>query len=311
MLKDPFNRSINYLRISITEECNLRCIYCMPRSESGAGHYLEQEEILQISRLLVKLGISKIRLTGGEPLLRKDLPKIIEGLKEVPGIKKVYLTTNALLLKDYIKEALPSALPNGINISIDALSDTVFKRIKGIENNAPKEILSIIDNLLDKNISVKINCVPLESYNEEEIIPITYIAKDKNVHVRFIELMPLGSAADYEHIKGEKTAAIIEKKFGALLPCPSPMDKNSGPAVYYSLESFKGKIGFINPLSHAFCGSCNRLRLNSRGILRACLSSEAELDIITMLMNKKAETDINNAVRAFVNKKPALHTFLK
>ena len=316
MLIDSFNRKLDYLRVSVTDRCNLRCVYCMPPEGvewKPHGSMLTFEEILHLCRIMTNLGIKKIKVTGGEPLVRRGLASFVKNLKELPGIEKATLTTNGLLLGSYLDEAetlLPNSLPDGVNISLDALNADRYKRIARIpqtDDSDPEKMLPWIDRLIKKNIPVKLNCVPVRAFNDEEILPLAALAKDRNIAVRFIELMPMGSAAGLTPVTGNETAAILEKAYGALTPLSGVF--GNGPAVYYSLPGFAGKIGFINPVSHGFCETCNRLRLSSDGFLKPCLSSEIALDLKTLLRNNASDTQLTDAIVDAAAKKPRFHTF--
>ena len=318
MLFDSFGRTLDYLRVSITDRCNLRCVYCMP--EEGVewkphDSMLKFEETLRLCRVMAALGIRKVRVTGGEPLVRRGVASFIKELKAIPGIERVALTTNGFLLGAYLSEAAalsPTSFPDGVNISLDALDGECFRRITRTEGALPEDILPHIDRLLEKRIQVKINCVPVRSFNEGEIARLAALARDREIAVRFIELMPLGSAAGFKPITGTETAAFLEKAFGALVPSTStdlklPIE-GSGPAVYYSLPGFKGKIGFINPVSHGFCETCNRLRLTSEGLLKPCLSDIYAVDLRALLRSGASDAELTNAVKEAALKKPAFHT---
>jgi cyclic pyranopterin phosphate synthase len=265
---------------------------------------LRFEEILHLCRIMAELGIRKVRVTGGEPLLRKGMTSFLEKLKAIPGIKKVTLTTNGILLGGFLDVSL-----DGVNISLNALNDKRFSLITRAENVRPEEILLNIDRLLEKQVPVKINCVPVRGYNEEEIIPLAALAKDKNIAVRFIELMPLGSARSLKPVSGDETAALIEKAFGKLTPFTGV--EGSGPAVYYSLPGFTGKIGFINPVSHSFCETCNRLRLTSEGFLKLCLSCTEDFELRILLRTGVSDKDIAKAITERVAQKPPFHNLSK
>ena len=270
---------------------------------------LSFEEILRLCRLMAGLGIRKIKVTGGEPLVRRGTASFLKSLKSIPGIERVTMTTNGLLLGTYLDEAeslAPGSLPDGINISLNALGSERFSRITRTEGGGPAEILSLIDRLLAMRIPVKINCVPVRSFNEEEILPLAALAKDKNIAVRFIELMPLGSAADLKPIPGSEIAAILEKKYGALTPFAGV--QGNGPAVYYSLPGFSGKIGFINAITHGFCETCNRLRLTSEGFLKPCLSVDHGLDLREKLRSGACDEELVNAITEIASQKPRFHT---
>jgi GTP 3',8-cyclase len=315
MLIDSFSRTLDYLRVSVTDRCNLRCHYCMPpQGVPWKPHeaMLSFEEITRIVKIMTELGIRKIKVTGGEPLVRRGVAAFLKTLKALHGIESVTLTTNGLLLGSYIKEAdtlSPDSLPDGINISLDALDSQLFRRITRNEDRGPEEILTIIDRLLEKGIQVKLNCVPVRSFNEKEIVPLAALARDKEIAVRFIELMPLGPAAALKPIPGKEIETLLEKTFGPLTPF-SGLPGN-GPAVYYCLPGFAGKIGFINAITHGFCGSCNRLRLTSEGLLKLCLSNDLGLDLRELLRSGATDSEFSLAITEAVAKKPRVHTFLE
>jgi len=307
LLIDSFGRTLDYLRVSITDRCNLRCQYCMP--EHGVqwkSHesMLSFEEILRVCRIMAGLGIRKIKITGGEPLVRRGVASFLKNIKALPGIEKVTLTTNGLLLGAYLNEAEASLL-DAVNISLDALDPQRYRRITRNDGD-PAQILGFADKLLEMHIPVKINCVPVRSFNEEDILPLTALAKDKNIIVRFIELMPLGSAASLKPIPGAEIADIIEKAYGTLSLFTGI--QGNGPAVYYSLPGFTGKIGFINAVSRGFCETCNRLRLTSEGFLKLCLSTDMGLDLRELLRSGACDTELERAISEAAAKKPGFHS---
>ncbi|MDR0503512.1 MAG: GTP 3',8-cyclase MoaA [Treponema sp.] len=311
MLIDSYGRKLDYLRVSITDRCNLRCFYCMPKQGvewKPHNEILSFEEILRLVRIMTGLGIKKVKVTGGEPLLRRGAGVFLKNLKEIEGMENVTLTTNGLLLGAYLEYAqFTDSLPDCINISLNALDSGRYKRITLDEEADPKTIPALIDRLSDKGISVKINCVPVRGYNEEEIPAIAALAKDKNIAVRFIELMPLGSVLSCRPVPGNETAAIIEKKFGRLSLYSGVA--GNGPAVYYSLSGFKGTIGFINPITQCFCDSCNRLRLTCDGFLKLCLSGDPGIKLKQPLRNGASDSELANAVSEAVSEKPQFHSF--
>jgi cyclic pyranopterin phosphate synthase len=271
---------------------------------------LSFEEIIRIVKIMAELGIRKIRVTGGEPLVRRGVAAFIKTLKALPMIENVNLTTNGLLLGSYLKEAetFPAgSLPDGINISLNALDPRRYMRRTRHEGTGPEVILPLIDLLLKKNIQVKLNCVPVRSFNEDEIIPLAALARDREIAVRFIELMPLGSAAALLPIPGKEVEAVLEKTFGPLTPFSGLC--GNGPAVYYCLPGFAGKIGFINAITHGFCGSCNRLRLTSEGFLKLCLSYDLGLDVRALLRSGASDGELSVAITEAAAKKPGFHTF--
>ena len=315
MLVDPSGRTLDYLRVSVTDRCNLRCVYCMPaEGVTWKPHdsVLRFEEILRICRVMAELGIKRIKVTGGEPLVRRGIASFIKELKLIPGIQKVTFTTNGFLLGAYLDEAeagAASSLPDAVNISLDALNPALLKRITRTENVSVQDVLLCIDRLLEKKIPVKINCVPIGGFNEEEIIPLAALAREKNIAVRFIELMPLGIASAFRMISGRETAALLEKAFGKLTAVYG--GESAGPALYYSLSGFTGKIGFISPVTCGFCDSCNRLRLTSEGRLKPCLFGELAFDLKAILRGKEQKAGdacLATAVLEAVSKKPAFNS---
>jgi len=299
------------------------------------GTMLSFEEILRVVGIMAGLGIRKIKVTGGEPLVRRGVAAFIKKLKAIPGIEKVTLTTNGFFLAAYLDEAEKlNALPNGVNISLDALDPGRFARIArcgetghvGTCNGetldgktrtgsggrssgyaGPAEILLLVDRLLEKGIPVKLNCVPIRTFNEDDILRLAALARDKDIAIRFIELMPWGSAAALQPVPGPEVASLIEKAFGPLEPFAGIL--GSGPAVYYSLSGFTGKIGLIDAVSHGFCETCNRLRLTSEGLLKLCLSNDLSLDIRELLRGGASGEELVRAIGGAVIKKPRFHNF--
>ena len=312
MLTDSFGRGLDYLRVSVTDRCNLRCFYCMPQEGvewKPHDDILSFEEIIRVVNIMAGLGVKKIRVTGGEPLLRRGTSSFLKNLKTISGIENVTLTTNGLLLGAYLDgvESLgKNSLPDGINISLDAIDNKLYRQITHCDDAKPEEVFPLIDLLLEKNILVKINCVIMVSVNESEILPLAELSKNKNIIVRFIELMPFGSASDLKPVSGQEAAAHIEKVFGVLTPFDGI--SGSGPAVYYSLSGFTGKIGFINAVTHGFCETCNRLRLTSEGFLRLCLFNDLGVDLRKLLRSGVNDKELADIVSRIVEKKPRVHT---
>jgi cyclic pyranopterin phosphate synthase len=307
-IRDSRGRIIDYLRVSVTDRCNLRCIYCMP--EEGVewkphGDMLSFEELLRCCRVLAAMGIRKIKVTGGEPLVRRGTVNFIAALKALPGIREVTLTTNGLLLEEELEGLLEAGL-DGVNISLDSLEGETFRRIT--RHSGLEGILRSLRRAAAAALPVKVNCVPLRGINDHELAAIAGLARDGAAAVRFIELMPLGRAASYEPLRGEETAAILARRYGKLLPFAGRL--GNGPARYYSAEGFAGLIGFINPLSRCFCESCNRFRLTSQGVLKPCLSSPIGADLRSLLRSGAGDDALRQAVLDIAARKPAQHTFL-
>jgi cyclic pyranopterin phosphate synthase len=308
MLTDSYGRIIDYLRISVTDKCNLRCVYCMPPSGVAWKPHdsiLSLEEILRITKIMAELGINKIKVTGGEPLIRKGLAYLIKNLKAVPGIEKVTMTTNGVLLDKYIDACEDrNSVPDGINLSLNALSFDIYKKIAVVDERIPGSPVSLIDRLLKMKIPVKVNCVPVKGFNDGEIIPLAALAKERDIAVRYIELMPLGPGSALSPVTGQEVMSVIENKYGPLSPAEGVF--GSGPAEYYSLGGFTGKIGFINPVSCGFCEKCSRLRLTAEGLLKPCLSSSLSVDLGALM--GASDGEIMDAVIKTVDMKPKNHT---
>ncbi|MDR1098922.1 MAG: GTP 3',8-cyclase MoaA [Treponema sp.] len=311
-MKDPFGRTIDYLRVSITDRCNLRCIYCMPPDGvdwTPHRNILSFEELLRICGLMAGLGIRRIKVTGGEPLVRRGAADFIASLKKLEGIQTVTLTSNGVALDQYLDKLISAGL-DGLNISLDSLREENFRRITGGEGF--EKIRSFLNRIDSLPLPVKINCVPLRGINEDELADLAGLAKTSGAAVRFIELMPLGRAGAFSPVPGKEVFKLLEKEYGKLTPYPGP--PGGGPAVYYSVKGFKGKIGFINALSDKFCETCNRLRLTAQGLLKPCLSSNIGLDLRGLIRGSPENSgasnrDLEEAVRALIARKPWSHTF--
>lgn len=306
---DSYNREIDYIRISITDRCNLRCVYCMP--ETGVEfvpheNIITYEEIIRLCTCFAALGVSKVKLTGGEPLVRKNLSYLVGEIKKIPGIKNVTLTTNGILLSEQIKE-LSEAGIDGINVSLDTLEPEKFRELTRFDK-LDKVLEGMRETLKYNHISLKVNCVPLrEADNSNNILPIVSLAKDNNIHVRFIEVMPIGLGKDLKGITEEDIKEIIEKEYGTLTPFSKTL--GNGPCHYYSLEGFKGKIGFISAVSHGFCDSCNRVRLTSEGYLKNCLQYASGGDLKTMMRQGVKDEELIEAIKGIISRKPKEHHF--
>ena len=310
-MNDAHGRTIEYLRVSITDRCNLRCVYCMPACGSKsipAGQVLSDDEILRLCGILAELGIRRVKVTGGEPLARKNAVELIRALKTTPGIEQVTLTSNGVLLGEHLDELSRVGL-DAVNISLDAIDPEAFYNITRCRCGELEKILAAIGRATSLGIPVKVNCVPIRTLNDLQLVKVAALAQDKNIAVRFIELMPMGCSGGFEPIPNEEVIKRLQAAYGPLKPFSGKL--GNGPAVYYTAEGFKGKLGFISALSHEFCHNCNRLRLTSDGALKPCLNSDARLDLKTMLRSGVPDAEIAQAVRVFVDKKPLRHEFEK
>ncbi len=305
---DKQNRQINYLRISVTDQCNFRCTYCMP--EEGISCMANEErltfdEILKICRSGAALGIQKIKITGGEPLVRKDLAVLIKQIKEIPGIDEVTLTTNGFLLADKIED-LVNAGVDRINVSLDTLRHDRFKEITRIDG-LDKVLAGIHKAMTYPLKSLKINCLVAKHFNEDEICDLARLAKSGKVSVRFIELMPIGMGPKLEPMSKEEIKLKLEQSFGPLKPYGGKM--GNGPAKYYEIEGFKGKIGFISAVSECFCEECNRIRLTADGFLKLCLHSKDGVDLKRLLRVGITEEKLTQVIKDATEGKPVQHHF--
>ena len=308
-MKDKYGREIDYLRISLTDKCNLRCIYCM--EEKGNDFCDEEEkvtkdEICKIVNSCSKLGIKKIRLTGGEPLVRKDIVELVEAINKIEGIEEIYLTTNGILLEDKVY-ILKKAGLKGVNISLDSLKDEMFNKLTRL--GELKKVLKSIDKCLEHGINVKLNVVMIKGMNEDEILDFVKLTLDKSMDVRFIELMPIGVGSKFKGVSNEEIKKIIKDNYNDTEEVMK--NKNGGPATYIKLRDAKGKVGFISAISNCFCEECNRIRLTSEGLLKQCLHYNYGIDLKKLLRNGASEEEIINAIEENIFNKPEKHLFMK
>ena len=306
-MRDQYGRTIDYMRISLTDRCNLRCIYCMPEEglcQIPREEILGQDEIIKICRLVGELGISRIKLTGGEPLVRRICVPLVKELKALPGIQQVTLTTNGILLKEQLPGLMEAGL-DALNISLDTLEAENFRRITR-RDELDRTLEGLEAALSYPSLKVKINCVPTFQ-TDQELLQVAALARENPLHVRFIEMMPIGLGKDFTARDENSVKEILEKKYGILTPVSEIL--GNGPCHYYTLEGFKGKIGFISALSHKFCNQCNRVRLTSTGYLKGCLQFENGVDLKALLRNGASDEILKNALQKAIFEKPAGHNF--
>ena len=302
---DGKGRIIDYMRISITDRCNLRCQYCMPDGISWIPmeQILTYEEVETLVTEAAKLGINKIKLTGGEPLVRKGCPTLVGMLKKIPGIEQVTLTTNGVYVKKYAKELKMNGL-DAVNVSLDTLNPQMFCKITG--RNELTDVLNGIEAALEYQIPLKINTVLQKGWNEEEWFELSSLAKDNSLDVRFIEMMPIGCGKRYEAIPNKEILRRLEAYYG-----PLETDEKvhgNGPAVYYHIPGFKGSIGFISAMHGKFCQYCNRIRVTSTGQIKTCLCYEEGISLKEALMEKN-RPEIKRLLTYAIQNKPAAHQF--
>ena len=304
-LSDSFQRPINYLRISVTDRCNLRCVYCMPLHGIQLlprSDMLTYEEIAAIARAATELGINKVRLTGGEPLVRSGLATLVSMLSQVTGIDDISLTTNGVLLKRYAAELKEAGL-HRVNVSLDSLDSGRYQRITSFDRLA--DVLGGIEAAKEVGLEpLKINMVVIRGVNDDEVLAFARMTIEEGWHVRFIEPMPFKEDGALQFVApGELWERLLT--LGPLEP--SLPSKGNGPARYYRFPGAQGTVGFINALSEHFCFKCNRLRLTADGRLRPCLLSDDEIDIRGPLRQGASSEGLKRIIQQAVARKPERH----
>lgn len=304
---DRYGRVINYLRISVTDRCNLRCCYCMPEGVQDAGmkNILTFEEIREIVRTGVSLGITHIRITGGEPLVRKGCVDLIRGIREIPGVETITMTTNGVLLGNYGKQ-LKEAGVDGVNISLDTLDPEEFYKITG--KRELQEVLAGIRAAKTAGLPVKLNAV---NRKELDPIPLVRYAQEENLPLRFIEMMPVGYGKKYVGRSNEELRETLEAVCGKA-ECMTNQEElsrmGSGPAVYYQFSDLKVPVGFISAIHGKFCDTCNRVRLTAEGYLKLCLCYDEGEDLRRVLREGEKE-NLRTIMEQTIFRKPAAHCF--
>ena len=308
MALDAFGRSLTYLRISLTDMCNLRCVYCMPEDMRfrPAKELLQDDEILRLARLFAELGVDKIRLTGGEPTLRENIVDLARNLGAIPGIKRLALTTNGVLL-DYLAKPLRAAGVSRVNVSMDSLDPEKFRRMTRWGNL--RDVLKGIEAAEQAGMEVKINSVVVRGFNDaEDAVELARTTFDCERQMRFIEIMPFGGISEFQksHIVPEaELRDTIERSLG-------PMDLQNqglldGEARIYRLRNAKGTLGFISSVTNPFCAGCNRVRLTADGRIRLCLLRDTEVDLKTPLRAGATDDDLRTIIRDGMWRKPWGH----
>ena len=308
-MKDKFGREIDYLRVSVTDNCNLRCVYCMEEKDNiflKKENKLTDDEIYRIVKESASLGIKKIRITGGEPLVRTGIVELIGRINSIPGIEEINMTTNGILLYDKV-EALAKNGLKGVNISLDSLKKERFKTLT--RRGELSSVLKAIDKCLEYNLKVKINTVMVNDINKDEIIDFVDMTKNKAVDVRFIELMPIGIAVNYKGVTNEEILATIKEHYKEVIEVKR--SKMGGPATYVKLNEAKGKIGFISAMSNCFCEDCNRIRLTPEGFLKQCLHFDYGVDLRKLMRDGISDEELKKVIYHNIYDKPEKHLFLE
>lgn len=307
MLVDSLGRVHTSLRISVTDRCNIRCFYCMPDQNlkfKPRSEILTFEEIERFVRVVAKQGVNRLRITGGEPLVRAQLPELVRRLVSVTGIEEVAMTTNGVLLAEHARPLRQAGLSR-INVSLDGLHESTFRSIA--RRSGLEKVLAGIFAARHAGFDrIRLNAVSIQGISEREILPLGQFARDHDFEVRFIEFMPLDAEQNWSKthvLSGENIRQILEQTLGRLIPLPRTDD--SQPAKDYQFEDGRGRIGFINPVTQPFCGSCNRLRITAEGQLRNCLFSTTEWDMRAALRAGQSDDKLLELVRSCVaDKKP-------
>ncbi|WP_027186367.1 GTP 3',8-cyclase MoaA [Desulfovibrio inopinatus] len=307
-LNDSYGRSVNYIRLSVTDRCNLRCLYCFNKENAyyiPHPKILSYEEMTRVVRICERLGVNKVRLTGGEPLVRKNFLHFVEMLKESSPSVALRLTTNATLLADKL-DALKDLGLMRLNISLDTLDRDKFQSITG-RDFLPR-VLTAVDRAVSKGFRVKINAVALKGVNDGELFDFINLARNFPIDVRYIEFMPMGGCSrwSFENFWSANDILASAKSMADLVPASTESAESRGPAKMYEIKGGLGRFGLITPLSHHFCRTCNRLRLTSDGKLRTCLFSDKEYRLRSLLRSPRINDDMIAKVIAKANTRKPL-----
>lgn len=304
-MRDRLGRDIEYLRVSITDRCNLRCKYCMGDKDIvflPKDEILSVEEIKRVVEIFSELGVKKVRITGGEPLVRKNFREIIQGIDSIDTIDEISLTTNGISLEEEL-EFLRSKKIYSLNISLDTLKEELYREITGGELS---KVLSSIKRALELNFKrIKLNVVLIRGKNDSEIMDFVRLTERYPIDVRFIELMPIGMGKEYRPISNDEVKEIIEKERKLI-----NFDERigSGPAIYYKTEFGRGCVGFITPISHGFCEQCNRVRVTAEGFLKLCLHLNSGINLKELLRSGYDNEFIKTKIVEAINNKPEKHS---
>jgi len=301
-MTDQFGRTIDYMRISLTERCNLRCCYCRPSGGEALEEPLSYSQLLRIAAQAAALGITKYKLTGGEPLLRPDCGTFIRALKAVPGVEQVTLTTNGLLLGGCV-DALADAGLDGVNISLDTLDPARYRQLTGGAGD-PAALVETAAACVERGLRTKVNAVLLD---KASVLPLAALAQERALDVRFIELMPLGAGAALAGLAADEALSLLRERWPDLHPVAER--RGNGPARYYATAGLRGRLGLIAAMSHSFCGSCNRVRLTCGGFLKPCLCYGAGVALRPLLAGP--DEALRAALAQAVFSKPAAHCFTR
>ena len=303
---DGCGREIDYLRLSVTDRCNLRCRYCMPGGEAPGvprAALLTPREIARVADVLARMGVKKVRLTGGEPLVRDDMMDVLRRLRRIEGIERLALTTNGVLLEERLPGLIDAGL-DAVNVSLDTLDAGIYRRITG--SDGLSRVLGGIDAAYDSGLRVKLNCVPCRELNPEEPLRLANVARSRAIDVRFIELMPIGQGRLFTGIPSAEILDRLQEAYGPAQPVPS---RAHSSARYYAFDGFQGRIGLISPITDRFCAGCNRLRLTAGGWLKLCLYYSDGIDLRALLREGASDAELAAAIAEALRQKPREHGF--
>lgn len=312
-MRDSTGREIDYMRISVTDRCNLRCKYCMPESGISTlpmSQLLTYEEIARVCQAAADLGIRNIRLTGGEPLVRLQVAGLVAMIRQIPQIESITMTTNGVLLKEHLEELKKSGL-DGVNISLDTLDAETFRHITG--QDRLRNVLEAIDASLDAGLRVKVNAVLLPQkfylHPEDNWVSVLPLARDLPVDLRFIELMPIGEGKQFYQCAGEMVLGELKRMFPDMRKDSTV--HGSGPAEYFKIPRYRGSIGLIQAMHGKFCHNCNRIRLSATGKVKPCLCYADTYDLQQVLRSGADWEEIQTVLRQAILAKPSAHCFEK
>jgi cyclic pyranopterin phosphate synthase len=307
-LIDPFGRTIEYLRISVTDRCDLRCSYCMSEDVEFLPRQdiLSFEEITRLATSFAQLGVTKIRLTGGEPLMRKKLPDLVASIKAIEGIEEVVMTTNGTLLTQYAQPLFDAGLTR-LNISLDTLKAERFQTLTRRDR-----LQAVLDGITEAKKypfdSIKLNAVIMRGMNDDEIVPLTDFALANDLDISFIEEMPLGEVG-YDRSVTFLSSADVKSKIEEKYSLESSAYRTGGPAVYSAIKGYTSRIGFISPHTNNFCSDCNRVRITSVGRLLLCLGNENSQDLRTIIRDGCSDDELKDTLISALHLKPEKHNF--
>ena len=309
-LIDQYGRKVTYVRMSVTDRCDFRCVYCMDEKMTflPRDQVLSLEEIQLIARAFVELGVDKIRLTGGEPLVRRDVMSLFQSIGKLPGLKNFCLTTNGSQLTKYAQQLKQSGI-NRINISLDSLNPLLFHSLTRIGHL--DKVIEGIDAAIAADIEhIKINAVILKGRNDQEVLDLVEFARDRGIDISFIEEMPLGAISSHNRAETYFSSDDILTAIKQVYPLERSTLNTGGPSAYWSLPNSNSKIGLISPHSHNFCGDCNRVRVTVEGKLLLCLGNENAVDLKQVLRDNNGDMGIlKHHIVLAMNNKPKEHHF--